>query len=117
MSLTTAVLDLAPLSQVVFVHDYWQLAFDDARLSVYAPATVSSGGTSRVRSDVGFCDALVGLIGKRIISADYIQAKQLRLTFEGGDSVAVPLLGDGVVGPELFQLDRPGLPTIVEQVA
>jgi hypothetical protein len=115
--LTTAFLDLAPLSQVVFVHDYLQMVFGDSRLSVYASATVSSTYRSLVRSDVGFCDALVALIGKRVISADYARMRQLRFTFEGGESVTVSLLGDGVIGPELFQLDRPGLPTIVEQVA
>jgi hypothetical protein len=115
--LTTAFLDLAPLSQVVFVHDYLQMVFGDSRLSIYATATVSSTSRSLVRSDVGFCDALVALIGKTVTSADYARMRQLRLTFENGESVTVSLLGDAAIGPELFQLDRPGLPTIVEQVA
>jgi hypothetical protein len=114
---STAFLELAPLSQVVFVHDYLQMVFQDTRLSVYAPASVSREFRSLDRSEVGFCDALVALIGKKVISSDYAQMRQLRLTFEGGESVTVSLLGQGVTGPELFQLDRPGLPTIVEQVA
>jgi hypothetical protein len=46
--LTAAFLDLAPLSQVVFVHDYLQMVFGDSRLSIYAAATVSSASRSLV---------------------------------------------------------------------
>jgi hypothetical protein len=98
--LTIALLDAAPVSQIVFVHDYLQIVFDDTRLSVYASATVSSGSRTLVRSEAGYCDALADLIGNRVTSVEYVRARQLRLTFEGGESVAVSLLSDGVIGPD-----------------
>jgi len=106
-----------PLSQVVFVHDYVQFRFQDVVLSVLSRLTVSADGRALKRHDLGFCDALVNLIEKRVTSTDYSEGEHMRLTFADGSIVSVSLRGEDAVGPELFLLDRPGLPTVVGRVA
>jgi hypothetical protein len=105
-----------PLSQVVFVHDYLQLIFQEITLTVYCAVEVkTASGTVACRAP-GWCDALVALIGKRVASVDYVPQRHLRLAFAGGDSATLSLRAPRAELNELFQLDRPGLPTIVEQV-
>ena len=106
-----------PLSQVVFVHNYVQFRFQDVVLSVFSRLTVTSDGRVLNRPDPGFCDALVKLIEKRVAATEYSEGKHMRLTFTGGSVVSVSLRGEDAMGPELFLLDRPGLPTVVGRVA
>ena len=117
MLLKSALLSAEPLSQVIFVHEYVQLRFQDTCLSLYSLLSVGTGRSVLNRSDHGFCDALVELINQRVASVDYRAENHLRITFAGGGSVTASLKANDVIGPELFQLDQPGMPTIVEQVA
>jgi hypothetical protein len=117
MLLKSALLSMEPLSQVVFVHDYVQFRFQDTCLSLYSALSIGTPKGVLHRTDQGFCDALVELIGQRVASVDYRAEDHLQITFAGGGTLNAMFTNGDAVGPELFQLDRPGMPTIVEQVA
>ena len=57
-SMIDLLLDVEPLSQVVFVHDYIQLAFQDTYFSLYNQVTVIRHDNLLTRNDLGFCDEL-----------------------------------------------------------
>jgi hypothetical protein len=105
-----------PLSQVVFVHDYFQLIFQEVTLTVYCAVEMKTVSGTVTWRGPGWCDALVALIGKRVASVEYVPQGHLRLAFAGGDSVNLALHAPRAELNELFQIDRPGRPTIVEQV-
>ena len=111
-----AVFDQAdPMSQVIFVHDYVQLVFQELVLTVYSPITLTAGPTSIAKSDRNFCGHLVSLIGSRVESVAHFPRSELQLRFEGGIDLSVSLRSEDANGPELFQVDRPGFPILVEQ--
>ena len=102
------------LTQVVFVHDYIQLAFQDLRLSVYCAFSIISPGTVLNKDSRGFCDKLVGLIGQRAVSVRFAPSVSLVIAMEKGDTVSLSLRDVDVIGPECFQITQPGQPIIVE---
>lgn len=104
------------LTQVIFVHDYLQLAFQELGMSIYSAATVSAHGVTLHRGDPGYCDALVNLIGQPVTSVAFCPGDAMRMTFSSGTTIAVSLRPADCKGPEYFQLDRIGLPILVEQV-
>lgn len=105
-----------PLSQVVFIHDYLQLHFQQDVLSVFNESKIVASETALTRGEPGFCDLLVGLIGKRAVELAFgYDGCAVILKFEDGTQFAV-LSGESAArGPEAFTLDAPNLPTIVEQ--
>ena len=117
MLIASALEAADPLSQVVFVHDYVQLRFQETALSLYSRLTLATGHRVLLRTDPDFCDALVGLVGQRVASVGYRAENHLRITFGGGITLIASLRAVDANGPELFQLNRPGLPPVVEQVA
>jgi hypothetical protein len=104
-----------PLSQVVFVHDYLQLVFQDCAFTLYNVAVYSKGAVELRQDQAGFCDALVALIDQAA-RADVLTDKLL-LHFSGGAIVAVSTSGPDTRGPEAWQFARSGRPQIVEQNA
>ena len=117
MLIDAAFQNAEPLTQVVFVHDNVQLRFQDLVLSIFSRLTVTQGARALNRPDPGFCDALVSLIEKRVVSTDYSEGEDMRLTFDDGTIIDASLRSEDSVGPELFLLERPGLPTVVGRVA
>jgi hypothetical protein len=117
MNISDIFRNAAPVSQIVFVHDYLQIAFQDLLLTVYSPVTLALGAAEIRSSDPGFYDRLVGLIGKRPVQVEYSSREHLRLSFDGNEILTASLNSDSVIGPELFQVSGPGLPIVVEQVA
>ena len=73
-----------PLSQVVFVHDYFQLLFQGEILSVYNKASLHVGVIDLAQGDPGFCDALVALIDQKAIQATPEPGLLLVLEFASG---------------------------------
>lgn len=104
-----------PLSQVVFVHDYLQLVFQNCAFTIYNLTTYSKATTVFRQGDPGFCDALVSLIDQtaRVEAQD----ESLLLHFAGGAVVSVPTSGPDTQGPEAWQFGRLGGPYVVEQNA
>ena len=88
------LIPVEPLSQVVFVHDYFQLVFQDDTFNIYNLAEVVREGAVLRQGQVGFCDAVVGLIGKSVVSFTTAPRGELVLSFESGASLRV------VGGPE-----------------
>lgn len=98
-----------PLTQVVFVHDYVQLVFQDAGFSVYNRLTINQGGDLVDREHVGFCDRLVRLIGETIRDVCVGADNTLRLTFENGTELCVVPDGDSVEGWQFNSLNQPAV--------
>lgn len=110
--------DLQPedaLSQVVFVHDYVQLVFQDCGFSLYNVVTYCQGATIIRQGRPGFSDALVSLINQT--ASVEAQPGALLLRFAGGGLLSVPTSGPDARGPEAWQFSRLGGPTVVEQNA
>lgn len=98
---------LDPLSQVVFVHDYLQLVFQDEGFSIYNLAQLEHQGTCLLQGAAGFCDGLVGLIGQRVTDVSTTTGTVLTLTFEGGTRLSVLSGENGARGPEAFEFRGP----------
>ncbi len=88
----------SPLSQVVFVHDYFQLLFQDDTFNIYSLAEVVQEGAVLRQGQFGFCDAVVGLIGKSVASVTNAPRGELVLRFECGASFRVVGGPDGQHG-------------------
>lgn len=104
-----------PLSQVVFVHDYFQLVFQDQAFTIYNIATCSTGSGDLRQGQLGFCDALVSLIDQT--ARVEALADTLLLHFSSGAVVSVPVSGPDTRGPEAWQFGQFGGPTVVGQNA
>ena len=102
-----------PLSQVVFVHDYLQLVFQDCAFTLYNPATYAKDATVLRQGQPGFCDALVSLIDQGARAE--VRGEGLLLHFVGGAVVSVSTSGPDARGPEAWQFGRLGGPYVVEQ--
>lgn len=103
------------LSQVVFVHDYLQLVFQDSAFTIYNLATYSADSTQVRQGQPGFCDALVSLINQNVRTE--VLGDKLLLHFSSGAVVSVPVSGPDTRGPEAWQFGRLGGPYVVEQNA
>jgi hypothetical protein len=103
------------LSQVVFVHDYLQLVFQDYAFSIYNQATYTLGAIAIRPGEAGFCDALVSLNGQTT-QVDFA-GNTLSLRFNSGAVVSVESSGAASRGPEAWQFGWFGGPLVVEQNA
>ena len=103
------------LSHVVFIHDYLQLVFQDESFSIYNLAEVECGGDKVRQGHPGFCDAVVGLIGQRVIEVSCSDAYALRLSFEEGAHFTVRDDDEAITGPEAFQFIGKNQPPVIDQ--
>ena len=106
-----------PLSQVVFIHDYLQLVFQGESFSVYNVSKLVHNGTELIQGQSGFCDAMVNLIGQRVVTAAVSTENPLSLSFESGSKFSVLPGSVGARGPEAFQFTGRYNQIIVEQNA
>ena len=104
-----------PLSQVVFVHDYIQLVFQETRWSLYNRISVHRGGCTLADSDLGFADELRRLIGQRVVETSAKQGQFAAATFEGRTQVSVSLRSEDARGPEAYELGNDKGLHVVEQ--
>ena len=104
-----------PLSHAVFGHDYLQLVFQHETFTIYNDAEFQVEEISLRTGEPGFCDALVGAIGQRIVSASYSESGNVVLVFAGGSRFAVRTDSSAVRGPEAWQFNSPGKPPVVQQ--
>lgn len=103
------------LSQVVFVHDYLQLVFQECSFTIYNQATYTQGAIAIRQGGAGFCDALVSLIQQKV-QVDFA-GNTLSLRFNSGAVVSVESSGAASRGPEAWQFGWFGGPLVVEQNA
>lgn len=103
-----------PLSQVIFIHDYLQLVFQDEVFSIYNVSKLVNDGTELTQGTPGFCDAMVNLIEQHVVGVSSTTEYPLSLMFNNGSQFVV-LGGDlGSRGPEAFQyINRNNLNLIV----
>ena len=95
-----AVLVGAPLNEVVFVMDYFQVGFNGPTLTCLAPGRVTlPSGEEFVFPGPGSRDALCGLIEAVLERVDD-DGRELRLTFQDGRALVVPLDKASRIGPE-----------------
>lgn len=104
-----------PLSQVIFIHDYLQLVFQDDIFTIYNAAEIQTGEMSIAQGSAGFCDALVALIGQRLESVSTPQTQPLVLQFESGCRFVVPVNGPSGLGPEAWQFGAYHEPVVVQE--
>ena len=104
------------LSQVVFVHDYLQLVFEDETFSIYNLTELVLGGVAIAQGAPGFCDGLVKLIGQ---GATVAQSERCALSFSfaGGANLRVLRSAGAARGPEAFQFAGRANLLVVEQNA
>ena len=103
-----------PLSQVVFIHDYLQLVFQDSCFSIYNAATLRSNDVSLQQGEAGFCGSLVSLIGQTLLAVVTNGDSSLTLSFQSGTALCVATAG---LGPEAWQFNSVGNLIVVEQNA
>lgn len=106
------LLPTAPLSQVIFIHDYLQLLFGDVSFSIYNPSKLTLNGVGVLFRHAGFCDSLVSLLGQPLKSVS--AEPTLTLSFQNG---AVLVVAKSGFGPEAWQYCCPGAAIVVEQNA
>ena len=104
-----------PLSQVVFIHDYLQFVFQEDILTIYNRAEVQMGGKTIEQGGTGFCDALVALIGRRIVSVSGQAAEPLIVALDNGARFVVRSVAAAARGPEAWQFTSPNRPLLVRQ--
>jgi hypothetical protein len=92
------------LGSVVFVMDYVQLDFVNARFSSYVWPTVSIGDVSRGFGDPGYRDALCALITHEVIETEESSEAGLVIRFGLGEVVINPEPSD-LSGPEIAVLE------------
>jgi hypothetical protein len=85
-----------PVSQVVFIHDYFQLIFHDEGFNIYNVAEVDHRGVKVAQGEPGFCDAVVSLIGQRVTEVSRSDTQVLKLSFEQGAQLVVRSDDDAV---------------------
>ncbi len=95
------------LESAWFVRDYVQLRFDSPPLNLYVWPRIHCAGAVLKRDDLGYADALVGLIDAHLISVDELLDFGLVLDFDTDVRVTVPLDGTDLVGPEVAEFAGP----------
>jgi hypothetical protein len=114
-SMLDVLREAEPLSQVVFIHDYIQLVFQEMHWSLYNPVSVHRSGCTLTESDLGFADELRRLIGQRVVKTSAEQGQFASATFEGRTQVSVSLRSEDARGPEAYELGNDNGLHIVEQ--
>jgi len=102
----------SPLTQVVFVHDYIQVVFDDACFSIYNEVELQQPGKCVRIGHPGFCDGLVSLMGQRLNSVSVLPT--LAMAFDSGAVLSVSNIG---AGPEAWEYSSSTGEVIVEENA
>jgi hypothetical protein len=107
-----------PLSQVVFVHDYIQLVFQDERLSAFNLCRLYTDEANMIdQGEKGFCDALVRLIGRKAEPVAHGEAECLALQFEGQAKLTVLATSGSLRSLEAFEYHGNTGHVIVQQNA
>lgn len=88
------------LSAVSFVRDYVEFHFDGPVLRALTDPRVELGGESAVFPARGSRDLLCALIGRTVRLVEARDGVHIRLTFEDGAQLTLPLDDASYVGPE-----------------
>jgi hypothetical protein len=109
-------MDMTPkdeLSQVVFIHDYLQLVFQDVYFTLLTPPILTSDGERFRPGERGFCDELVSLISSKATAVERGANDDLSISFANGAKVSVLTSDPRATGPEAWHFGGAGLPGFV----
>ena len=109
------LLPTQPLSQVVFVHDYLQLAFQGERFSLINRVRVTTQARSAMQGEPEFAGLLVALMDQRVTRVSESPPAILELHFQSGSVVQVLRDEEFAFGPEAFTFEREGGALVVGQ--
>jgi len=98
-----AILSSRKVESVTFIHDYIQLGFGSAGISVYVWPIIDISGSQLLPNSVGYKDALCERIGKEVIRAE-VTKQCLSISFEDNVVLLISLLLEDRQGPEAFEL-------------
>jgi hypothetical protein len=87
------------LSAVAFVRDYVEFHFDGPVLRALAAPILRDGGAQPRFPEAGSRDALCALIGRQVAGVEVDDERAIRLRFEGGAEVEIPVGPLGGAGP------------------
>ncbi len=88
------------LSEVTFVQDYVQLAFDGPRLTAITCPRVFVSGRWFNWGEAGYRDALCGQIAKVLRAGTTHDGQEIRLEFMDDTVISISLRDEGYRGPE-----------------
>ena len=88
------------LSAVSFVRDYVEFHFDDPVLRALTNPRVEIDGETISFPEPGSRDRLCALIGRMVRQVDARERVHIRLAFQGGATLTLPLDEASHVGPE-----------------
>ena len=96
------------LTAVCFVLDYVNLQFEDAFLTVLVSLYVQVGEVKLEKSDAGYRDMLCERIQQKVVAASDTEGQEVRVSFEDGSVIGVPLTVGEFNGREavILQLGR-----------
>ncbi|MFI7650288.1 hypothetical protein ACIBTZ_30035 [Micromonospora sp. NPDC049460] len=92
------------LESVVFVRDYLQLDFGDARFTAYVWPAVTVGNTVLEFGEPGYRDALCAFISQEVTAVSESPECGLVIRFASGEIVTNPKPSD-LDGPEIAQFE------------
>ena len=106
---------IGPLTQVIFVHDYIQVKFDDDIYSLYNRLEIQNASGVLRQGQDGFTDALVNLIGHAITSDSREPGAALVLLFDNQSTLRVLEGPENENGPEAYHYAAANGSIVVEQ--
>ena len=90
------------LSAVEFVHEYVQLRFEEALLTLYVwPEIADAEGISVGYGQPNYRDALCSTIDEAVSSAELAEGDALTIEFENGSVLALSLRDEDLDTPEV----------------
>ena len=95
-----------PVTQVVFVHDYFQVVFDDETFNLCGDVEVRKNEQTLVPGQPGFGDAMVELVGDRALALTVDPSDELTIQFLSGTILQVRPNPSGC-GPEAWVFRGP----------
>ena len=103
------------LSQVVFVHDYIQLIFQNESFSLYNRVGLASNSRETLQGSDSFAAEITRLVGQRAKAAGATNRSKLEIQFEGGSVVWLLSSQEHERGLEAFQYNNCTGSIVVEQ--
>lgn len=87
-------------NQITFVEDYVQVGFNGLTLTALTDPIVETSNQCWRFPEAGSRDALCSLIGQVVSQAEVIEGKFIRLRFDSGTVLILPLDDESREGPE-----------------
>jgi hypothetical protein len=97
-----------PMNAVSFVMDYVEFHFNGQVLRALSSPELQLGSTRIIFPEAGSRDALCSLIGDIVVGIDLAEDASLKLAFQSGARLTMPLDLAHRIGPEALHFMRAG---------